>query len=686
MKKIHLLKVRFAWLSGLLFLSLSLSAELRLDFSTARLASSGWLAEGLSVDLTLADDDRLAVHLTVSAFTHEALPGRISGIEFDCPVVRRQARAYRCAEGRLRIADSPYGPQDLTASGLFVDGQHLNLQIDGIKLAGGSVALDLELKEGAWTLLVNASDLALGSLRNDLELEMLPSDWSLSGQASLQASLSGRLDRPEAMKLALQVRHLAYADMEGLQVAEDGNLSLHVDAKHRRGDWLGGVKLSVSQGQFYSDPLFLEPGQTPLQLSLQGQWTPISERLQIHKSQLIVPQVLVAEGRAKIDTGTFRVVDASVQLRADRLEGLYTTVLQPLLIGSMMDDLETAGALKAELALKQGRLHRFDTTLDRVSLADRRGLFALNGLSGNLAWSAQGQPEISRVRIDGGQLYRIEHGSVSIRARAQGEEISLLDPLEIPLMGGAVRIEHLNTTGLLSAAPQWTTSATLSGISLEALANAFDWPGMQGELNGNIPAVNYQHHTMRLDGELQVDVFGGSVRIGSLSVKDPLGRVPELFADVRLADLDLARITRTFSFGHIEGTLEGEIEDIHLVDWDPVAFRARFNTPEGDRAPHRISQRAVDNLTSLGNGLSSGLSNTFLGVFKEFRYDRIELRAKLAGSVAQLDGIQHPDGGYYLVKGAGLPRIDVIARNRRVAWKTLLERLRNIRVEGMEVR
>jgi hypothetical protein len=46
----------------------------------------------------------------------------------------------------------------------------------------------------------------------------------------------------------------------------------------------------------------------------------------------------------------------------------------------------------------------------------------------------------------------------------------------------------------------------------------------------------------------------------------------------------------------------------------------------------------------------------------------------------------HPNGGYYIVKGSGLPRIDVIARNRLVAWKSLLERLKSIRVEGMEVK
>ena len=76
---------------------------------------------------------------------------------------------------------------------------------------------------------------------------------------------------------------------------------------------------------------------------------------------------------------------------------------------------------------------------------------------------------------------------------------------------------------------------------------------------------------------------------------------------------------------------------------------------------------------------------TFLRVFEEFRYDKIDLKVQLEGDVAELDGLARADGGYYLVKGAGLPRIDVIGRNRSVAWKDLVERLRRIRVEEARI-
>jgi hypothetical protein len=62
------------------------------------------------------------------------------------------------------------------------------------------------------------------------------------------------------------------------------------------------------------------------------------------------------------------------------------------------------------------------------------------------------------------------------------------------------------------------------------------------------------------------------------------------------------------------------------------------------------------------------------------------MKIRLEGSRAEIDGLARPDGGYYLVKGSGLPRIDVIGRNRSVAWHDLLERLRQIQIEGAQIR
>ena len=669
----------------LLLIPLSSASPLELSFSAHKVSSEEWLAEGVEFHFQ-PSGDVLQFQASISDFTHQSLSGALRGIELKCPDMRLETQIYRCPEGSISIAESPYGPQTGNLRIDYTDQRNFTLKIVGLTLADGSLGFDLRMHAGVWTLRFQTDNTALESLRSQIPAGFLPREWGISGVASMQADLSGTYEKVDKIKLTVGVNRLHYADQEGLQVAEDGELRVAMDVKQSKEHWSGSIDVDLLQGQFYSDPHYLEIKQFPLQMKLQGRWSPVAKKLRLRQARLNLPPALQAEGQAVIDLGRLGVDSAVVRLHTDRLDALYETLLQPMLIGTMVDELDVVGALKAELEVKQGEVDRFHASMERVSVDDRRDVFSLSGLNGVLAWSASGKAEPSRITVDDGRLYRIAHGPLSIHLQAENREISLLKPAEIPLLGGKIRIEHLDTQGLLSDAPAWSTSAEVSNLSLEELAAAFDWPAMSGELNGKLPAMHYRDHTLKLDGALRVDVFGGHIRVDQLMIKQPLGRVPELFASAELHDLDLDKITQTFSFGHIEGGLEGWVKDLHLLNWEPVAFQARFHSPKNDGLPHRISQRAVDNLTSLGNGVGGGLSSTFLGIFKEFRYNRIEMRAKLEGSLAELDGIDHPDGGYYLVKGAGLPRIDVIARNRRVAWKTLLERLKNIRVEGMEVR
>ncbi|MBT2971955.1 MAG: hypothetical protein KME56_18185 [Candidatus Thiodiazotropha sp. (ex Ctena orbiculata)] len=685
MAKDHLLNSGFALLVLLISMPLHVAAELHMGLSLDRLSASAWSMENVRIDLKLINADRLSIRLTADSLDHQALPGTLNGIRLDCPVERHQ-QYYRCDEGQLNIADTPYGPQALNASGTFFDSEHLSIDIQGIKVANGKLNVELELIEGRWDLALYADRIRLESLPKRLTAAWLPEGSDFSGAVKLSAKASGFMSQAEALDISLQVTNFTYADVEGLRVAEEGEFRLQLNADQKDSGWSGKTRLSLSKGQFYADPIFVEVLDEPLLLELRGHWRPGANRVRIVESRLVLPTVMESQGQAEIDTSSGELVEAELRIHSNDLGALYGVILQPMLIGSMVDEVEASGVVDTEVSIKKGELQRLHVSLEDVNIDDRRGLFALYGLSGGLAWNQEDHSKRSEITIEGGQLYRIDFGKLGIRVHAQRGEVRLEEPIALPLMQGTMYIDHLSAEGLLGDLPQWTTSAQFSDISLRALAEAFDWPPMEGTLQGMIPRVHYQQQRLELDGELVVDVFGGTISVGELVIEDPLGRVPELFADLQLSGLDLTQITQTFSFGHITGGLEGEIAGLHLASWEPIAFKARFNTPEQDRIPHRISQRAVDNLTALGNGVGSGLSTTFLGIFKEFRYNRIELQAELNGNVAELDGMPRADGGYYIVKGSGLPRIDVIARNRQVAWKTLLERLKSIRVEGMEMR
>jgi len=221
--------------------------------------------------------------------------------------------------------------------------------------------------------------------------------------------------------------------------------------------------------------------------------------------------------------------------------------------------------------------------------------------------------------------------------------------------------------------------AELEPISVANLSRALGWPEFQGTLSGGIPDLQLSQGVVTLGGNIHAAVFDGSVVIRDLSLRDPVGKFPRLHASIDVQNLDLAQVTSTFSFGMITGRLSGAVENLEMFDWMPESFDARFFTPPGDRSKHRISQRAVTNLSSIGGGSGGGvaaaLQGGFLKFFDDFGYDRLGLSCRLANDVCTMGGVLAKNGGYYIVRGAGLPRIDVIGSQKRVAWTRLVHQL-----------
>jgi len=143
--------------------------------------------------------------------------------------------------------------------------------------------------------------------------------------------------------------------------------------------------------------------------------------------------------------------------------------------------------------------------------------------------------------------------------------------------------------------------------------------------------------------------------------------------------LDLQTITRKFHTGNIEGKLSGVVHNLYLENWQPISFYAWMGTPEDDDSTHRISQKAVEKIASIGGSSATDvLSKGFLSLFSSFEYDRLGFGCYLYKGVCQLMGVEAVDNGFYLIKGGGLPRINVIGYNPRLNWSVLLERLRRI--------
>ena len=197
-----------------------------------------------------------------------------------------------------------------------------------------------------------------------------------------------------------------------------------------------------------------------------------------------------------------------------------------------------------------------------------------------------------------------------------------------------------------------------------------------GESRGVAPSELYANERIDFDGGLSMQLFDGQVAFSSLALERPFGSAPSLSADIALDDLDQLPLTEVLGFGSISGRLDGRIRGLRLVDWTPVAFDARFITDEKPGVKQRISQRAVQNISSVGDAsFVTSLQGQLIGLFDDFGYRRIGIGCRLANEVCSMSGLHSANNAFTIVEGAGIPRLSVVGFNRQVDWPTLVERL-----------
>lgn len=658
-----------------------------LELDLGALSGPGWEGRGIHARIAWDADGRLTMAADVEDLTLPPGLPPIDALELQCPDLQWTVARITCAEATLRLRspdlDDPVLPLDVT----YTPGNgELRLQLRDTRFADGGIRGRFQSLGGRWSLELEAEEVAIERLLS-LSGQTLAAVREFNPSGRFSGSLkTGGGSAAQPLTLSGQLRGLSYEDRQGLQVGQELWVELRLQVEQAGTGWAGSVTGRIDQGQVYSDPVFADFAQAPLRLHTRGEWRPREGILTLTDLNLDQEGLLRVSGSARLDT-TAAIPVRRLELAAESpdLNRAYPAYLQPFLLGTALDALELGGGGSIRLKLLGGSLAAVEATLNSVDITDEHGRFAVAGLAGELAWADTGEPRRSRLSWDRGQVYAVDLGAATVHLAAVGNRLELPEPLTLPVLDGRLEVDSLRVSGLGAPDPEVGFEGMLTPVSLEALTTALGWPEMSGKLSGMIPAVSYRAGVLGVDGALLVRVFDGSVVVRDLRLESPFGVVPRLSADVDLDNLDLDTLTRTFAFGNIQGRLGGRIHGLRLENWEPVAFDADFRTPPGDRSRHRISQRAVDNLTSLGGGVGGALSRSFLRMFESFSYDAIGLSCRLARGVCRMDGLEESNGGYTIVRGGGLPRIDVVGYSREVDWEVLVRRLRRITEQGPAV-
>lgn len=662
--------------------------EVAVMFSVDAIEGDDWGAQGISIRL------RSPSAATVSAVVeieHVDLPGShgaLRGLLLECPLLQREDRGWHCDEGLLRLKESPLAAQAASWQGMFQSAGHWSIRIPQLTIGPGSLGLTASAQAAGWSMALRPHRVPVERIDSLIPGGALPADWDLAGHASGVVELAGQSSDPGRLVADLVIDQLNYASPDGRQAAENLLLKIGLSGRADGAGWSFDTKLAWPSGAAYSEPLFLDASQTVLQASAQGSWRPQRNSMELDAWAVDLANTVRVSGTGRVDLGASAIEQLTIVVNSERAGQFYQKLLQPFLIGTAGDDLDATGNLGIVMHFDRSGIEQAGLELSDLQIGDRQERFAIGPVDASIAWDRASEVPRSRLQVERAHLYRIPLGSFDIEATFAGDQLELVQPLVIPVLDGQAALDSFRLGGALVAgqSPHWQASASLRNISLGQLTAAFGWPPFAGAVAASLQDMRYDDQRLSVGGGLDLKAFDGTIEIRDLQIGDPLGGVPILEADAKLRGLSLAKLTQAFSFGRIEGRLDGDLEDLRLVAWQPDSFDLHLFTPPDDDSRHRISQRAVENLTELGSGIPAGLSVSLLSLFEEFSYDKIDLRVALRGDRAELDGLARDDGGYYLVKGAGLPRIDVIGRNRSVAWKDLVERLRRIQVEGPAVK
>jgi hypothetical protein len=616
--------------------------------------------------------------------------GRVTRLDLRCAAPVLDGPRFGCPRARVTSRDSPIGPLEFAASlWLDVDRGVFDARGSRIPLGGGFARFTVQDTPASWSVEAGLDGVTLPGLRNWLsKFVPLPADLSVEGRIDGSATLRGR-DALDGGRLALKLTGANFSNEAGTTVGENLAVEASAALSPRRGGGIGvDARLSSASGQALAGPVLLDLGANPLQVAAQGEWR--DGVLAIDDVTVGQRKLAQARGKARLRLAGAgpRVESATLDLQRIEMPAAYTSFLQIALAATDFGTLETSGTLSGRIELANDAITRLDVELAGLDLRDTRGRVWMKRLRGALHWSPAGAaaPAPSRLEWDEGGAYGLAGGAARLDFATQGSSFALLKPARLPIFDGALAIRALAVRDIGADRQALEFEGDIEPISMPKIAAAFGWPEFAGTLSGRIPRVEFRDKQLTFGGDLEARVFGGTIVGRNLRLQDPLGRWPRLFADIQLRTLDLGLVTETFEIGSITGRIEGEIKGLELFAWTPVAFDGYLQTPPGDRGRHRISARAVGSLSNIGGGGGGVFAALQTGVFRmfdEYDYAKLGLRCRLENDVCLMSGIEPAGDGYYILKGRGVPRINIIGNAGRVNWPQLLSQIQTqMRGEG----
>ena len=661
----------------LLLLAPAVQAVDAIVLEVRELTVAGIPVNGASVRLDVLTDRQTRLTVAAQSATLPEPAGSLTNLSLVCPQPVIAEPRFGCGSGHLTGRGGPTGAFDMkVAAEMRTDTGVTTVSGREFAVAGTTAAFDGRLDANGWQVKAYTGTTTIPALRKFAKPWFeLPADLTIDGKASvvLAAENSGA---GTVADIGAKLEGVDLTNEASTIVGEKVNASAQVRAL--LGDKSTGLDVHVAgtQGQTLLGPILLDLAKNPLALELRGDLA--GNLLRIDGLKYTQKDLIDVSGAGRVNlAGDTPLVSGDFKLAKLQFPAAYTSFIQITMAASLLGDLATAGSLSGELSVADNGIASLHVLPRELELRDNKGRLQMSTVNGDVYWAPAGgvAARASKLSWASGGAYGLSGGAAELEFIAYGMNFALTRPTKLPVFDGAIAIDHLALGNLGEDNMEVAFKGAVEPISMQKLAKAFGWPEFSGTLAAAIPGVTLKNNVLTFDGNVESQVFGGSIVGSNIRLQDPLGNFPQFFADVRARDLDLGQVTQTFEVGSITGKLEADVLGLELFAWTPQKFDARLATPKGDKSRHRISAKAVSSLSNVGGGgggVVQALQSGVLKFFDEYSYDKLGITCKLRGDVCEMSGIEPAGVGYYIVKGAGIPRIDIVGNAGRVNWNQLM--------------
>ena len=601
------------------------------------------------------------------------------------------------------------GTYDVKAHELKIENASLSSSIFGSLDINGSLE-NFPSKNPDFTLNVEGKAIPIHKIKKVLpgSAGELIEKADIKGYGKVVLSISGNL-KPHLVptetevpyqiigRANIEINHGGFSSSDGTMAGE--GIDMNVSSAFKFSLPLNTAEFTINAqaadfelliGSFYGD--FTDSN---VSFSLEGKYTKANNSIKVSRSELSLRDIGTVLVSGEISNLTESPhFNTEIHLRELTNKRAYDFFLKETFQDSLpiLSQLEISGTTSMILSL-EGTLDRINAhgeinAVD-IDILGKSPQLSINGVSLSLPIDIS-YPEVSFSK-------EAEHfGSLKIQSilceDLRCEEFHAFpaiwqnalvfkEDISIPVFGGNVRLKSINYKDLFSPERKLTLSISIDDINLEQVSTSLKIPKFSGNLSGVIPEASIVGSSLRTEGEIVMELFGGDIRVKNLSVNNVFGPVPSIEVSVEIQDIDLGMLTETFEFGHISGIIKGYVRDLVITDGQAESFEALIETVQRDGVSQKINVEALKKISILGTGSAAVLSSGIYQFFKEYRYKKIGFKGFLKNDKFILLGVESEGNKEYLVKGGFFPpKVDVINYTRKVSFQEMIKRLKRIKL------